>query len=132
MKDGDTLDLGDKTLEFISAPFLHWPDTMFTYSVEDGVLFPCDSFGCHYADERMFDDLVDDFEYAYRYYFDMIMRPFKEHVIKATDKLPGKTINVICPSHGPVLRTNPSQYIDKYRAWSMPEAIRKSPACAPM
>ena len=66
--DGDELDLGGKTLKFIEAPFLHWPDTMFTYLAEDKILFPCDFLGSHFTDERMFDDLVDDFSYFFTIY----------------------------------------------------------------
>ena len=57
VKDGDTLDLGNKTLKFIAAPNLHWPDTIYTWLVEDRILFTCDSFGAHYCSEEMFDDL---------------------------------------------------------------------------
>ena len=56
----ETLDLGGKTLKFISAPFLHWPDSIYTYLVEDGILFSCDSFGCHFSDPRLFNDVLDD------------------------------------------------------------------------
>lgn len=116
--DGDELDLGGKTLKFIEAPFLHWPDTMFTYLPEDRILFPCDFLGCHFSDERMFDDLVDDFSYFFRFYFDVIMRPFKEYILKALGKIEGLSIDTIAPSHGPVLRTDVGQYMEKYRTWS--------------
>jgi NADH oxidase (H2O-forming) len=62
VKDGDTLDLGNKTLKFISAPNLHWPDSIYTWLVEDRVLFTCDSFGAHFCTEEMFDDLVPDYD----------------------------------------------------------------------
>ena len=116
--DGDELDLGGKTLRFVEAPFLHWPDTMFTYLAEDRILFSCDFLGCHFTDERMFDDLVDDFSYFFRFYFDVIMRPFKEYVLKALDKIEDLPIDTIGPSHGPILRTNVSQYMEKYKLWS--------------
>ena len=115
VKDGDTLDLGNKTLKFISAPFLHWPDTMYTYLVEDKVLFTCDSFGCHFCDERMFDDLVDDFDDAFKYYFDVILKPFSNYMIEAINKIQDLDIDVVAPGHGPILRTSWKKYVD----WSM-------------
>ncbi len=118
--DGDRLDLGGKTLRFVSAPFLHWPDTMFTYLEEDAILFPCDVLGAHYATEDLFDDLAGDFEADWRYYFDMIMRPFKDKMLEALAKIEGWPLRMIAPSHGPVLRTDPQRYIDLYRAWSTP------------
>lgn len=111
VKDGDTLDLGNKTLKFISAPFLHWPDSMYTYLIEDKVLFTCDSFGCHFCDERMFDDLVDNFDEAFKYYFDVILKPFSNYMLSAIDKIKDLDIEVICPGHGPILRSKPQKYI---------------------
>ena len=121
MQDGDTLDLGGKTLRFISAPFVHWPDTMLTYLVEERVLFPCDFLGCHFCHERLFDDLVGDFSYHFRYYFNTIMRPYKDYAFKAIEKLESLKIDLIAPSHGPILRTDPQRYIDLYREWSSPK-----------
>jgi len=118
MSDGDVLDLGGKTLRFFSAPFLHWPDTMFTYAVEDQVLFPCDVFGSHFCDERMFDDLVGDFSGEFEYYYRGIMRPFKDKMLEALDKIQGLEISVIGPSHGPILRSDPWKYVNQYREWS--------------
>ncbi len=111
VKDGDTLDLGNKTLKFISAPFLHWPDTMYTYLVEDKILFTCDSFGCHFCDERMFDDLVSDFDDSFRYYFDVILKPFSNYMLEAIDKIADLDIEVIAPGHGPILRTDWKKYV---------------------
>ena len=99
--DGDSLDLGGKTLRFAAAPFLHWPDTMFTYLVEDRILFSGDFLGSHYADERLFNDLMGDFTYYFRYYYDVIMRPFKDYVLKALDKIKDWPVDLICPAHGP-------------------------------
>ncbi len=116
--DGDRLDLGGKTLRFVSAPFLHWPDTMFTYLEEDAILFPCDVLGAHYASEALFDDLAGDFQAEWRYYFDVIMRPFKDKMLEALAKIEGWPLRMIAPSHGPVLRTDPQRYVELYRAWS--------------
>ena len=112
VKDGDTLDLGNKTLSFISAPNLHWPDSIYTYAKEDKVLFSCDSFGAHFCHEEMFDDLVDDYSESFKYYFDVILKPFSKFMIKAIDKIRNLDINVICPGHGPVLRTNWKKIVD--------------------
>lgn len=112
VKDGSTLDLGDRTLHFIGAPNLHWPDTIYTYLREDKVLFTCDSFGCHYADEKMFDDLVGDFDESFHYYFDVILKPFSKFMLKAIDKIRGLEIDVICPGHGPILRSDWKKYVD--------------------
>ncbi|HOG46025.1 MAG TPA: FprA family A-type flavoprotein [Anaerolineae bacterium] len=116
--DGDRLELGGKTLRFVSAPFLHWPDTMFTYLEEEAILFPCDVLGAHYATEQLFDDLVGDFAEEWRYYFDVIMRPFKDKMLEALAKIDGWPLRLIAPSHGPILRTDPQRYVDLYRAWS--------------
>ncbi|MCL2852178.1 MAG: FprA family A-type flavoprotein [Defluviitaleaceae bacterium] len=118
-KDGDTLDLGGLTLEFISAPSLHWPDTMYTYLPEARTLFTCDSFGCHYADEAVFNDKMDgDFTDAYKYYFDCIMGPFKSSVLDALNKIKGLEIETICNGHGPVLRRDIERYIKMYEEWA--------------
>lgn len=108
---GDTLDLGNKTLRFIGAPFLHWPDSMFTYLEEEKILFTCDAFGCHYCDERMFDDLVGDFDDAFHYYFDVILSPFSDYMLKAIDKIKDLDIDIIAPGHGPILRTTWKKYV---------------------
>lgn len=123
LNHGDQLELGGKTLSFISAPFLHWPDTMYTYLKEDKILFTCDSFGSHYADPRSFNDLIEkDFTDAYKYYFDMIMGPFKPFVLEALEKIRDLDIEVIGPGHGPILRQNLDYYTDLYRQWATPSA----------
>ncbi|MBN2614097.1 MAG: FprA family A-type flavoprotein [Bacteroidales bacterium] len=118
VKDGHTLDLGNKTLRFLSAPNLHWPDTMYTYLEEDQLLFTCDSFGCHFADDKMFDDLVDDFGVAFRYYFDVIIKPFSKFMLKAIEKIEPLEIKAVCPGHGPILRSNWKQLVDLTKYWS--------------
>jgi flavorubredoxin len=118
VKDGDTLDLGNKTIRFIGAPNLHWPDTMYSYLEEDKVLFTCDSFGCHFADEKMFDDEVGFFDYAFRYYFDVIIKPFSKFMLKAIEKMESFDIDIVAPGHGPVLRSNWKKYVDLTKQWS--------------
>lgn len=112
VKDGDTLSLGNKTLRFIGAPNLHWPDSIYTYVEDDKVLFTCDSFGAHFCHEAMFDDQVGNYEEAFTYYFDVILKPFSKFMVKAIEKIQPLEISVICPGHGPILRSNWRHYVD--------------------
>ena len=106
VKDGDTLDLGNKTLKFISAPNLHWPDTMFTYLIEDKVLFTCDVFGAHFCSEELFNDYSREYLESFRYYFDIILKPFSKFALKAIEKIKPLDIRIICPGHGPIHTDN--------------------------
>jgi flavorubredoxin/NADPH-dependent 2,4-dienoyl-CoA reductase/sulfur reductase-like enzyme len=126
--DGDNISLGNKTLSFISAPFLHWPDSIYTYVEEDKLLITCDSFGSHYCNSDMYNDLnksQDDYNEALKYYFDCIMGPFKPYVLKAIDKIKDLEVDIICPGHGPILRENPLKIVNKYKEWSLPEETSK-------
>lgn len=128
VKDGSSLDLGGKTLKFISAPLLHWPDTIYTYIPEEKLLITCDSFGCHYSSEKVFNDLIEDKEKymdALKYYFDCIMGPFKPYVLKACSKIENLPIDIICPGHGPILRDTPQKIVELYKNWSIEEDIFK-------
>jgi len=121
VKDGDELSLGNKTMRFYSVPNLHWPDTIYTYVLEDRVLITCDSFGAHYSLDAVTNDKIDNKENymkALRYYYDMIMGPFKPYVLKALEKIKDLDIDVICPGHGPVLVENPREIMEIYREWS--------------
>jgi NADH oxidase (H2O-forming) len=111
-KDGDTLDLGNKTLRFISAPNLHWPDSMYTYLEEEKLLFTCDSFGCHYCHHKMYDDQVGDFSDAFKYYFDVILKPFSKFMLKAIEKIRPLDIHAILTGHGPLLIKNWKKWVD--------------------
>jgi flavorubredoxin len=113
VKDGDTLDLGNKTLKFISAPNLHWPDSIYTYLVEDRILFTCDSFGAHYCHEEMFDDLTGEYYDDFKYYFDVILKPYSKFMIKAIEKIRPLDISMIATGHGPVLRTTWKKLVDE-------------------
>jgi NADH oxidase (H2O-forming) len=105
VKDGDVLDLGNKKIRFIGAPNLHWPDTLYSYLEEDQILFTCDSFGAHFCHEAMFDDLTGDYSGSFEYYFDVILKPFSKFMIKAIEKIKPLDISIICPGHGPILRS---------------------------
>ena len=113
VRDGDVIDLGNKKLRVIGAPNLHWPDTIYTYLEEEGLLFTCDSFGAHYADERMFDDLIGDYSDAFDYYFDVILKPFSKFMLKAIEKIKTLPVDMICPGHGPILRSGWKEKIDR-------------------
>jgi flavorubredoxin len=112
VKDGDTLDLGNKTLKFIAAPNLHWPDSIYTYLVEDKVLFTCDSFGAHYCSSDMFSEFTEEYTETYRYYFDVIMKPFSRFMLKAIENIRPLPVEFICPGHGPMHHKNVSKAIE--------------------
>jgi flavorubredoxin len=115
--DNDELSLGGKTLRFINAPFLHWPDTILTYLAEDRILFPCDFLGAHYASPHTFNDELHEPEkarQAFEFYYGTIMRPYKEHILKACEKLKDLPFTMIAPSHGPILRKDPRKYLAWY------------------
>lgn len=132
VKEGDVLSLGNKTIKFISVPQLHWPDTMYSYIEEDHLLITCDSFGAHYANEcilksKLESEKEEDYISAYKYYFDMIMGPFKPFVQKALHKIKDLSIEYICPGHGLILdASNMKKYIDLYDTWSQPVTHEKS------
>lgn len=127
VKDGEILDLGGRKLRFIMAPFMHWPDTMFTRLEEENVLFSCDAFGAHYCNQgKIFDDQVEDFTSARHFYYDCIFRPFKDKVLSAVEKIRHDVIDVLCPSHGPILRKEPWKAIQQFEAWSKPTTTSSS------
>lgn len=116
VKDGETLSLGDKTLEFIHAPWVHWPETMLTYLKEDRTLFPCDLFGSHLASSDLHvTDEATVHEAAKRYYAE-IMMPFRTIVQKNLEKIKDLQIDVIAPSHGPIY-DKPEFILEAYRDW---------------
>lgn len=104
IKDGDILDLGDMKLRFLSTPNLHWPDTIYVYLEEEGLLFSSDSFAAHYCEEKMIDNEVENFDDEFIYYFNVILRPYSKFMLKAIEKISDLKINAICPSHGPILK----------------------------
>lgn len=113
VRDGDVIDLGNKKLRIIGAPNLHWPDTIYTYLEEDGLLFTCDSFGAHYANEHMFDDLAGDYSDSFDYYFNVILKPFSKFMVKAIEKIKTLPLEMICPGHGPILRSGWKEKIER-------------------
>lgn len=125
VKNGDTLDLGGKTLTFISAPLLHWPDSMFTWDEADKTLFTCDFLGAHFCEPSMMDTGIhavyrQAYEGEVRYYFDCIFGPFKPAVLDGLDKMPAEA-ELVCTSHGPCLTAATLAHVkDCYRQWATP------------
>jgi len=111
--DGHITDLGNKRVTAFSAPNLHWPDSIYSYLHEDKVLFSCDSFGAHFCHEAMYNDKVGNYDDAFQYYFDVILKPFSKFFLKAIDKISSLQIDAICNGHGPLLTSNPMQIVEK-------------------
>ena len=122
--DQEKVDLGGKTLQFIEAPMLHWPETMFTHLMEDRILFSCDFFGAHTA-KGTFDDEVDDLIPLAKKYFGEIMMPFRPMAKRGLEKTASLGMNMIAPSHGPIYR-NPEKIVSQYRKWTSGETDRKA------
>jgi flavorubredoxin len=119
VEDGQVLSLGDKTLQFIMTPWVHWPETMSTYLKEDRILFSCDFFGSHYSFDRLMiteNDIEKVIPAAKRYYGE-IMLPFASNIRTNMNKLQDYEMDMIAPSHGPV-HDDPSFIINAYREWS--------------
>lgn len=112
---GQSVSLGDRSLQFFTTPFVHWPDTQCTWLAAERVLFTCDLFGSHYCDGRLFNDLVGDFRFSFEYYFDRIMRPFRSFVAQALDLIEPLDFAIIAPAHGPILRSHPRDYLTHTR-----------------
>lgn len=123
---GDSLDLGDISLDFFNTPYLHWPETMFTYLKAEKVLFPCDFFASHYGEDTVDYKISEDEMWSNRkFYFDTIMRPFKTFALEALDKIEELEIDIVCPSHGPVHREDFTNTKAIYRKWSTVEKREK-------
>ncbi|MFA5636857.1 MAG: FAD-dependent oxidoreductase [Anaerovoracaceae bacterium] len=125
VKDGDEISLGNKTLRFIMAPNLHWPDTMFTYVPEDKTLVTCDAFGAHFSFEGVTNDKLkaagqeENYHKSMRYYFDTIMGPFKSFMLQGIAKIENLEIETICLGHGPVLVEDPWKNVEIYKNWAL-------------
>lgn len=116
VSDGEVISLGDKNLKFIYTPWVHWPETMVSYLVEDKILFTCDLFGSHLATSSLYvDDESIVYEAAKRYYAE-IMMPFRSIIQKNLEKIKEIEVEIIAPSHGPIYK-NPSFIIDAYKDW---------------
>jgi hypothetical protein len=128
VNDKDTISLGNRTLEFIHAPWVHWPETMLTYLREDKILFPCDLFGSHLAtNEGFVTDKGQVYEAAKRYFAE-IMMPFRPNIQKHLERLKGYKIDIIAPSHGP-MHNRPEFILKAYRSWVFDEPKNIVPGC---
>lgn len=128
--DGDVLDLGGQAVRFFETRMLHWPDSMFTYLEEDGVLFSNDAFGMHLASSERFVDQLDParvWSEAGKYYANILL-PYSPLVQKLIAKLPGLDLDVqmIAPDHGPIWRENPLQIVERYQHWAAQPYARKA------
>ncbi len=120
VKNGDRLDLGNgHILEFVNAPNLHWPDTIFTYDHGSGILFTCDAFGMHYCSDDLYDEQLSAIEADYRFYYECLMAPNARSVLAAMKRMePLGNINLVANGHGPVLKHNVTELLTHYRDWS--------------
>lgn len=120
VKNGDQLDLGNgHILEFVNAPNLHWPDTIFTYDHGSGILFTCDAFGMHYCSDDLYDEQLSAIEPDYRFYYECLMAPNARSVLAAMKRMePLGNINLVANGHGPVLKHNVTELLTRYRDWS--------------
>ena len=126
VSEADTIDLGGKTLKFVSAPWLHWPETMFTYSVEDGVLFPCDFFAAHVASDLLFADEVGHIVLPEaKVYYAVIMMPYAKMAASGLDKAIALEPRTIAPSHGPVWRQS-QPILEAYKQWIRAPLAKKA------
>jgi flavorubredoxin len=120
INDREVLDLGGKSLEFIYAPWVHWPETMFSYLKEDKILFTCDFLGSHLASSELYaHDEAKVYESAKRYYAE-IMMPFRTSIRKHLEVIKGLEVNLAAPSHGPIY-DRPQFILDAYRDWASDE-----------
>lgn len=124
VKNGDTLDLGKgHVLEFVNAPNLHWPDTIFTYDAKTQILFTCDAFGMHYCSDQTFDENLSDIEADYHFYYECLMAPNARSVLSAMKRMPEvEKISTIATGHGPLLRYNVGELTGRYKQWSQEQA----------
>jgi flavorubredoxin/flavin reductase (DIM6/NTAB) family NADH-FMN oxidoreductase RutF len=124
VKNGDQLDLGKgHVLEFVNAPNLHWPDTIFSYDAGTQVMFTCDAFGMHYCSDSTFDEDLSQIEADYRFYYDCLMAPNARSVLSALKRMDQLgEVKTIANGHGPLLHHNVSELVNRYRKWSQAQA----------
>ena len=127
--NGEELSLGNRTLKFLETRMIHWPDSMFTYLMEDQILFSSDGFGQHYAGPEKFDDQIgDEIMYHAKKYFANILLLYSTHIQKLLDKVLdlGLEFKMICPDHGVIWRKDPSKIVDAYVRWCRQEPKKKA------
>ena len=124
VKNGDQLDLGKgHVLEFVNAPNLHWPDTIFSYDAGTQTIFTCDAFGLHYCSDQTFDEDLGAIEADYRFYYDCLMAPNARSVVSALKRMDQLgEVTTVANGHGPLLRYNVNELVGRYRKWSQAQA----------
>lgn len=120
VKNGDRLDLGNgHELEFVIAPNLHWPDTIFTYDHKTQILFTCDAFGLHYCSDDTFDEDLEAISPDFEFYYECLMAPNARSVLSALKRMGElEKIGMIATGHGPLLYHNVEELTGRYRSWS--------------
>ncbi len=124
VKSGDQLDLGNgHVIEFVNAPNLHWPDTIFSYDAGTQTLFTCDAFGLHYCSDSLFDEDLKAIEADYHFYYECLMAPNARSVLSALKRMAKLgEVTTIANGHGPLLRHNVHELVERYRSWSQAQA----------
>lgn len=128
VKSGDTLNIGERTLTFVTTPMVHWPDNMVTYSDVDRILFSNDAFGQHYATTKRFDDendLCEIMKQAKKYYANIVW-PYGMQAHKALEAVKGLELKMIAPSHGCIWRSHIDKILEKYEAWTTYQTEEKA------
>lgn len=129
VENGDTLDLGSRSLTFLETRMVHWPDSMFTYMPEEKILFSSDGFGQHYAGSEKFDDQINDeiMQHAKKYFANILLL-YSSNILKLLERVEqlGIDIAMICPDHGIIWRKNPGKIIRAYASWSAQEIEKKA------
>ncbi|BAY87466.1 flavoprotein [Calothrix parasitica NIES-267] len=127
VKSGQKLDLGDgHELEFVSAPNLHWPDTIFTYDHKTSTLFTCDVFGMHYCDDPTYDENFRTIEGDFKYYYDCLMGPNARSVLSALKRIDKLEIETVATGHGPLLKHSISEWLGRYKDWSLEKTKKET------
>ncbi len=124
VSEGEELPLGGKTLRFMITPWVHWPDTMFTYLVEDKLLFSCDFFGAHYTKNDLWADCTSGLAEAAKRYYAEIMMPFRNFCVKYLKMVKALEPKMILPSHGPVY-DHPEFILNLYEDWTSERVAKK-------
>ncbi|MBD2356748.1 flavin reductase [Tolypothrix sp. FACHB-123] len=123
VKSGERLELGNgHELEFISAPNLHWPDTILTYDHKTKILYTCDVFGMHYCDDHTYDENFNVIEEDFKYYYDCLMGPNARSVLAALKRIEKLEIGTVATGHGPLLQHHISEWLGRYSTWSLEQA----------
>ncbi|MEH2255789.1 diflavin flavoprotein [Nostoc sp.] len=123
VKSGQRLDLGNgHELEFISAPNLHWPDTILTYDHKTCTLYTCDVFGMHYCDDHTYDENITSIEEDFHYYYNCLMGPNARSVLAALKRIEKLEIGTVATGHGPLLQHYISEWLGRYQNWSSEQA----------